>query len=510
MDTNYIFTKLVSGAALRVLSLGSTIIVSFFMMPFLVHNLGNEQYGLWLVVAAIVGFYGFFDFGIGTAVGKYISSALGKDEYDRANHIINTSFFLFLGIGILIVILSFVLSGLGLLADRGNAKTFAILMSIIGANVGIVFPLRIIKGILMSQVRFDLIVYVNLFKLFTRTSLVILFINNGFGVIALACITFATEIAGKCLEFYFVRRYAPFVRFFDISYFQKELLRDFIKYSWSVLVMNLSEMARMRLIPVFVSSFIGLNFVVMYGIALRIVEYFELLMKNCVGFVMPVLSRFDGQNNDDLVKRTFEYTAMVSVLITVFISSSLVFYGQEFIQAWMGEEYTHSYTILMLILLPMSLSFAQSASKELLLALSKHSIYAKLTFGEVVCSSIFSIILSTYYGINSIAYATLLGLTAFEIIKPYYVAKCLGTRPIKMYALYLMPAVKSAVVMIAYYFIVRQFIVPSFGNIAILVVGQTILFMLTSYFFIIPKEMKYTLNRIIIRPILSKTMSFVR
>lgn len=509
MNTNYIVKKMFTGSVLRVLSLGSTVLISFFMMPFLVHNLGNEQYGLWLVVAAIVGFYGFFDLGITTAVGKYAAASVGKEDYEDVNRIINTSFFLFTGIGIIIVLLSVTLSAFSTMFESGgNAKTFAILISIIGTTIGITFPLRPLKGILLAQMRFDLPVYCEFFKLIIRTIMVVFFINMGYGVISLALITFFTEIVGYGFEFYFVKKFAPFVRF-GKSYFYKQLLKDFVKYSWSVMVINISEMARTRVIPVFVTSFLGLNFVVLYGIALRIVEYFEALMKNCIGFVMPVLSRFDGQNNADLVKRTFEYTAMISVVITVFISASLAFYGKEFIQVWMGREYIQAYDILMLILIPMGLSFAQSASKELLLGISKHNIYAILSFSSVVCLSIFSVIISARYGVNSIAYATVLGLTIFEIVKPYYTAKCLGVSVMSIYMLYLTPAIKSIAILVAYYLIAQHYLVASFGSIALLVGIQTFLFALGGYFFIIPKQLRRMINRTIVRPVAIKAMSIV-
>jgi len=56
--------RLVKGSVLRILNLGTIVLVSFFMMPFVIGALGDRWYGLWIFAASIVGYYGFLDFGL--------------------------------------------------------------------------------------------------------------------------------------------------------------------------------------------------------------------------------------------------------------------------------------------------------------------------------------------------------------------------------------------------------------------------------------------------------------
>ncbi len=41
-------------------------------MPFLIHHLGKELYGTWIIVMTLTGYIGFFDFGLRGAIVKYI------------------------------------------------------------------------------------------------------------------------------------------------------------------------------------------------------------------------------------------------------------------------------------------------------------------------------------------------------------------------------------------------------------------------------------------------------
>lgn len=506
MNTTDIVRRMFTGSVLRVVSLSSTVLVSFFMMPFLVHNLGDTQYGLWILVGSIVGFYGFFDFGLATAVGRYTASAVGKQDYEYVNRIINTALLLFGGFGAGVILLSCLSAIISFLYISENSQMFAILISIIGINVGLQFPLRTFSGVLTSQMRFDLLVYVELLKLFIRSTTVVYFISRGHGVIALAVISIITEILGNCLEFYFVKKHAPFIKFRK-AYFSKPLIKQFIQYSWAVFVTNMSEMGRCRLIPLFVTGFLGLKVVVIYGIALRILEYFELLIKNCIGFIMPVLSRFEGENNSALIKQTFEYATLFSVITVAFISTSLVFYGYEFISVWMGEKYDQAYNVLLIMLIPMSISIVQIPTKDLLMALSKHNIFAALSFGGVASFSFFGFIIGSSFGLNGISYAVLIGLTLFEMVKPYYAARALRTSVLHAYGLYIIPTLKTVSVLTVYHVFTKDYLTLSFVSIIFLTFGQVLLFGPICYFFIIPKHLRNILNRSIIRPTLSKVLN---
>ena len=151
MNTSYIVRRLLSGSVLRVSAVVITAAVAFFMMPFLVHTLGDEQYGLWVVVGSIVGFYGFFDIGLATAVGKYTAGAIGKQDYDEVNKVANTALALFLSLGLIVILLSFVGAGLILwLKEDDTAVLFAALFAVMGTNIGLQFPMRTFSGVLSS------------------------------------------------------------------------------------------------------------------------------------------------------------------------------------------------------------------------------------------------------------------------------------------------------------------------------------------------------------------------
>ena len=62
------------------------------------------MYGLWLVLGSFFGVYGLFDFGLLTAGQRYISRALGAEDYEQANIVFNSSLIVFVRIGLVAVV----------------------------------------------------------------------------------------------------------------------------------------------------------------------------------------------------------------------------------------------------------------------------------------------------------------------------------------------------------------------------------------------------------------------
>ncbi|MFC1699964.1 MATE family efflux transporter, partial [Candidatus Omnitrophota bacterium] len=92
---------LTKGSLLRSLQFFANCIIALALMPFIIHSLGDRMYGLWILIGSFFGFYGFFDFGLSSAVQRYISRALGKGDLKEANAVVNNSLFLFFLIGLL-------------------------------------------------------------------------------------------------------------------------------------------------------------------------------------------------------------------------------------------------------------------------------------------------------------------------------------------------------------------------------------------------------------------------
>src|SRR5882724_12881080 len=72
--------------------LGLTLVIGVWYVPFLVKQLGPSAYGLIPLSTSLTAYMALITLAVNSAVGRYLTIALEKEEHSRANLIFNTSF----------------------------------------------------------------------------------------------------------------------------------------------------------------------------------------------------------------------------------------------------------------------------------------------------------------------------------------------------------------------------------------------------------------------------------
>src|SRR5262245_43834919 len=84
--------------------LGVNVAVGFFLSPFILHRLGDDAYGLWILMFSLTGHYGLFDFGIRSSLIRYVSEFRATRDSDQLTRLINTSLFSYTCVGLALMI----------------------------------------------------------------------------------------------------------------------------------------------------------------------------------------------------------------------------------------------------------------------------------------------------------------------------------------------------------------------------------------------------------------------
>ncbi|MHA4809789.1 lipopolysaccharide biosynthesis protein [Flavitalea flava] len=71
---------------------GGSIACSFALVPLTLHYLDKERYGIWLTMSSLVGWFSFFDIGIGNGLRNKLSEALAKGDREMAKVYVSTSY----------------------------------------------------------------------------------------------------------------------------------------------------------------------------------------------------------------------------------------------------------------------------------------------------------------------------------------------------------------------------------------------------------------------------------
>jgi O-antigen/teichoic acid export membrane protein len=100
-NKNIIYSFLIKG-----LSIGC----QFALVPMTLHYLDKERYGIWLTMASIVGWFSFFDVGIGNGLRNKLSEAIAKGDTRLARIYVSTSYACVAAIFLSLMVLFWVVS----------------------------------------------------------------------------------------------------------------------------------------------------------------------------------------------------------------------------------------------------------------------------------------------------------------------------------------------------------------------------------------------------------------
>ena len=129
-----------------------TILMAFVVSPILVNKLGDESYGIWVLIVSITGYFTVLDFGVNTAIVRFISKYIALKDYKKAIEIYSSSFALFFTVGSLAIVAIAIIALY--FKELFEIKTFSNnYLYLVFFIVGLDLAINLIFGVLMATLR---------------------------------------------------------------------------------------------------------------------------------------------------------------------------------------------------------------------------------------------------------------------------------------------------------------------------------------------------------------------
>ncbi len=481
--------KLIKGSFLRVFNLLVTIIVSFFMMPFVIRSIGDRWYGLWILVGTLVGYYGFFDFGLSTALQRFISRALADEDHKQINTIFNTCLAFFAGGAVLSILASgFVaLWGPRFIENPADIHAFRIVILLVGLSMSISFPTRAFLGFLYSNVRHDVTMIIEIGKIVLRTALIVYFLLRGHGIIALAATTLFTDLMSYIAIVAFTRKRYPYLAY-NLRLFSRNTFKGLVNYSVFSFISNIANQLRFHIDAFVITAYLGLSMVTHYNVGARIALYYIMTIVSAVALIMPVFSKFEGERDFEKLRDKFLFVSKLNVILSIFLGGVMLVYGKAFITRWMGPDYTDSYYVLVILTAGLIFGTTQTTSASLIFSLSKHKPYSIMHLCEGIANLILSLILVRRFGIYGVALGTTIPVIVFYVfVVPIYAARVIEL-PFRRYVSNIAPALLiGGATHAACWLILRTYIMSSYSRLFVLGSITLVVFALVSVIVLLTK-----------------------
>jgi O-antigen/teichoic acid export membrane protein len=401
----------------------ATLLVGFFLAPFILHHVGNTGYGVWTLIVSLTGYFGLLDLGLRQSVGRFVARHIALKESRGVNETLNTAIAMLSAAGFLVLVAAVLITVFFKTAFKvepqyEHAARLALLIA--GANVSMALPMSVFSTILMSLERFDVMTGITVFSAITRATFVVIALSSGHGIIALAMVTIFASASEYLATFscakYLYRPLAVSWRSISIAKFKELFHFGIYRFVWII-----ANQLIFYTDSVVIGVFLGAASITYYAIAGSLVNYGRNIVSLASDTLYPAATRYDSTNDFEGLRKLLILGTQLGLFIGIPLCCGYFFLGSQFIRLWMGPGYNLSATILVILTVPQIFSMSQYASGIILVGMARHKILAQVAFVEGVVNLALSIILAKKIGLIGVAVGTVIPhMISTMIVVPIY------------------------------------------------------------------------------------------
>ncbi len=391
-------------------SLGINILIGIIYTPWMISSIGRENYGLYTLAMSVIGLF-VFDFGLSSAVTRFMSKHLAEGQQDKADQCLGLVCRLYLYIDIFfIIVLSavfFFIPEIYRELSAEEVEKFKVVYIIASLFTIISFPFIPVNGILTANEKFVQLkgseVIHKLLIVISMTTCLLL----GFGLYSLVIVNALSGIATILIKLFFIKKCTR--THVLLGYRDQLQLREIIGFSAWATVIAFCQRMIFTIAPTILGIFAGSVPIAIFGIANTIEGYVFSFSNALGGMFLPKVSRvvFSGDGN---VMPLMVKVGRIQLYIVGAIVMGFICVGKQFIMIWVGEGFVESYFCTVLLIIPSLLQLPQEIGMQAIIANNKVKQQASVWILVALINIIMSLLMTKYWGVVGLSFSICISL----------------------------------------------------------------------------------------------------
>ncbi len=391
-----------AGAILNYVIIGLNTLLGLLYTPYMLHMLGQNEYGLYSLVASIIAYLTILDFGFGNAIVRYTAKfrAEGKQREQWE------MFGMFLIVYTLIGFAAFLI-GLGLyfnveaLFERtmsaeevAQARTMIMLLIV---NLAITFPFSMFGSIITAYEDFVFQKVVAIVRLLLCTSVIILLLHVGYRAVAMVAAQTAFNIATLLLNYlYCVRKIKIKIAF---SRFNRLFVKEITIYSFWLFLNTIMDRIYWSTGQFVLGAVVGTAAVAVYSVAILLQQMYMSFSTSIANVLLPKITAMVSLDKGAReVSDLFIRTGRIQCIVMSAVLSGFIVFGRGFIDIWAGPEYATAYPITLIFFVSLFVPLIQNTGITILQARNRMKFRSLLYLGISFASLIGQVVLARRFG----------------------------------------------------------------------------------------------------------------
>lgn len=390
------------GAILSYLGIVVYILVGLLYTPWMIRVIGKDDYGLYTLAYSIVSLF-VFDFGISTAIQRFVAKYLAEGNKEKVNHCVSLVYKLYLYIDIVIFIVLAIVYVLIPSIYRELTPEQISRLEIVFVMAGLFsvvsFPFIPLNGILSAHEKFVQLKSCDLLSKVLTVGINVLCLYCGGGLYELVLTNVSVGFFTIVVKFFIVRQQTHIkVQF---GYKDKTEMRSLLGFSGWTTIVALCQRCIFNIAPSILGMFAGAGVIAVLGISISLEAYTYTFACALNGLFLPRISRILNDKGD--VLPLMIRVGRIQILTMGLILVGFIIVGRDFIMAWLGEGYEEAYICTLLLIIPAFLLLPADIADQTLIASGNVKYRAFVYVGMAVINIPLSMIMTKYYGLIGLA-----------------------------------------------------------------------------------------------------------
>ncbi|MEG8988153.1 oligosaccharide flippase family protein [Ignavibacteria bacterium 4148-Me] len=327
------------------------IVLGIITVPLFLDKLGNELYGVYILIIGLVGYYSLVDMGLGQAIIKYVAEYNAKDEIESIFYSIASSFIFNIITGAFSSIIIFILSehivnllNISLIYRTESLLSIKIisigfLFSLLSSNFASIFQgLQNYKITSMVNTLINILIYI----------IAILGLYSGKGLLFVITIYTALNIVSFFIYFTIFTYYYPkWLINFKIKW---KYIKNLFSFSVYFFLSKILNIVNGYVIQFIISTLLSPVAVTYYAVPRKFTNSASAFLGNLVSALVPKVSELNSKK--DIVNLIDKYwiTNKTISLISFPIFFALIVFSKDILKLWVGEELANKTYIILIVL----------------------------------------------------------------------------------------------------------------------------------------------------------------
>jgi len=391
---------------------GASSIVALALPHFLTHSLSVDRYSAWVLMLQIAAYANFLDFGLQTAVARYVAQAVERRDERHLNEVVSTAFFMMLAAALVaLIVAAFVVWQIPHLFHKaplnliGELRWGAMILSIAAAAT---LFLSLFTGTLVGLHRNDLpALAIGTTRLIGATAAIIV-VRFTPSLIWMALCVGAFNILGALWQIALAYRVLPDMRV-ALRWFTRTKVRELAHYCAGLATFSFGMLlvGGLDLTIVGYFAFAAAGY---YGIASTVVGFVTGISGAVYSALLAPMAVLQERGEQSRIRDLVVDSSRLGSYMSIAFVILLVLAGRPLMSLWVGPSYaSRAFPILEILLWAQAIRLTASSYSTALVATGQQNYGIAGAFVEGITNLAASILGARFIGPVGVAWGTAIG-----------------------------------------------------------------------------------------------------